>query len=71
MFKLHVYDFYPLFNFFTFLINQTEPKEEVEHADILELNTIIGTLRQEKEVLEQEKVCLKCEIKKTCRRFIY
>ncbi len=37
---------------------QAEPKEEVEHADILELNTIIGTLRQEKEVLEQEKVCL-------------
>ncbi|XP_068577743.1 thyroid receptor-interacting protein 11 [Cebidichthys violaceus] len=36
----------------------TEPKEEVEHADILELNTIIGTLRQEKEVLEQEKLSL-------------
>ncbi|KAM6917615.1 thyroid receptor-interacting protein 11 isoform 1-T1 [Lycodopsis pacificus] len=35
-----------------------EPKEEVEHADILELNTIIGTLRQEKEVLEQEKLSL-------------
>lgn len=35
-----------------------EPKEEVEHADILELNTIIETMRQEKEVLEQEKVCL-------------
>ncbi|XP_076604782.1 thyroid receptor-interacting protein 11 [Chaetodon auriga] len=34
------------------------PKEEVEHADILELNTIIGTLRQEKEVLEQEKLNL-------------
>ncbi|XP_069567707.1 thyroid receptor-interacting protein 11 [Brachyistius frenatus] len=34
---------------------QAEPKEEVEHADILELNTIIGTLRQEKEVVEQEK----------------
>uniref|UniRef100_A0A3B5L5A5 Thyroid hormone receptor interactor 11 n=1 Tax=Xiphophorus couchianus TaxID=32473 RepID=A0A3B5L5A5_9TELE len=29
--------------------------KEVEHADILELNTIIGMLRQEKEVLEQEK----------------
>ncbi|XP_034418796.1 thyroid receptor-interacting protein 11 isoform X2 [Cyclopterus lumpus] len=35
-----------------------EPKEEVEHADILELNTIIGTLRQEKEILEQEKLTL-------------
>ncbi|KAK9533993.1 hypothetical protein VZT92_009070 [Zoarces viviparus] len=35
-----------------------EPKEEVEHADILELNTIIGTLRQEKEVLEEEKLSL-------------
>uniref|UniRef100_A0A3B4ACH9 GRIP domain-containing protein n=1 Tax=Periophthalmus magnuspinnatus TaxID=409849 RepID=A0A3B4ACH9_9GOBI len=30
--------------------------EEVEHADILELNTIIGSLRQEKELLEQEKL---------------
>ncbi|KAI3367455.1 hypothetical protein L3Q82_026312 [Scortum barcoo] len=37
---------------------EAEPKEEVEHADILELNTIIGTLRQEKEVLEQEKLNL-------------
>uniref|UniRef100_A0A667YJB4 Thyroid hormone receptor interactor 11 n=1 Tax=Myripristis murdjan TaxID=586833 RepID=A0A667YJB4_9TELE len=36
----------------------SEPKEEVEHADILELNTIIGTLRQEKEILEQEKLHL-------------
>ncbi|XP_061699976.1 thyroid receptor-interacting protein 11 [Syngnathoides biaculeatus] len=35
-----------------------EPKEEVEHADILELNTIIGTLREEKEALEQEKLTL-------------
>ncbi|XP_061551633.1 thyroid receptor-interacting protein 11 isoform X2 [Phycodurus eques] len=35
-----------------------EPKEEVEHADILELNTIIGTLREEKEALEQEKLDL-------------
>uniref|UniRef100_G3PF04 Thyroid hormone receptor interactor 11 n=1 Tax=Gasterosteus aculeatus aculeatus TaxID=481459 RepID=G3PF04_GASAC len=32
--------------------------EEVEHADILELNTIIETLRQEKEVLEQEKLII-------------
>uniref|UniRef100_A0A8C4GNQ4 Thyroid hormone receptor interactor 11 n=1 Tax=Dicentrarchus labrax TaxID=13489 RepID=A0A8C4GNQ4_DICLA len=38
--------------------NLAEPKEEVEHADILELNTIIGTLRQEKEILEQEKLNL-------------
>uniref|UniRef100_A0AAQ4RI49 Thyroid hormone receptor interactor 11 n=1 Tax=Gasterosteus aculeatus aculeatus TaxID=481459 RepID=A0AAQ4RI49_GASAC len=37
------------------LKNMAESKEEVEHADILELNTIIETLRQEKEVLEQEK----------------
>ncbi|XP_035529359.1 thyroid receptor-interacting protein 11 isoform X1 [Morone saxatilis] len=37
---------------------EAEPKGEVEHADILELNTIIGTLRQEKEVLEQEKLNL-------------
>ncbi|XP_037342223.2 thyroid receptor-interacting protein 11 [Pungitius pungitius] len=35
-----------------------ESKEEVEHADILELNTIIETLRQEKEVLEQEKLSI-------------
>ncbi|XP_072222083.1 thyroid receptor-interacting protein 11 [Leuresthes tenuis] len=41
------------------LLAVAEPKEEVEHADILELNTIIGTLRQEKEVLEQEKLNLK------------
>ncbi|KAM8737827.1 thyroid receptor-interacting protein 11 [Acanthopagrus schlegelii] len=41
-----------------------EPKEEVEHADILELNTIIGTLRQEKEVLEQEKLNLQERLKK-------
>ncbi|XP_023208840.1 thyroid receptor-interacting protein 11 [Xiphophorus maculatus] len=36
--------------------SEAEPREEVEHADILELNTIIGMLRQEKEVLEQEKL---------------
>jgi len=30
--------------------------EEVEHADILELNTIIDTLRTEKEEMEREKV---------------
>ncbi|TNN64169.1 Thyroid receptor-interacting protein 11 [Liparis tanakae] len=40
-----------------------EPKEEVEHADILELNTIIGTLREEKEVLEQEKLSLQDRLK--------
>uniref|UniRef100_A0A672JMG2 GRIP domain-containing protein n=1 Tax=Salarias fasciatus TaxID=181472 RepID=A0A672JMG2_SALFA len=39
-------------------LTEAEPKEEVEHADILELNTIIGTLRQEKEALEQDKVRL-------------
>lgn len=32
--------------------------EEVEHADILELNTIIDTLRKEKEEMEKEKVCI-------------
>lgn len=42
---------------------EAEPKEEVEHADILELNTIIGTLRQEKEVLEQEKLNLQERLK--------
>ncbi|XP_034431885.1 thyroid receptor-interacting protein 11 isoform X2 [Hippoglossus hippoglossus] len=39
-------------------VSDAEPKEEVEHADILELNTIIGLLRQEKEILEQEKLNL-------------
>ncbi|XP_033498539.1 thyroid receptor-interacting protein 11 [Epinephelus lanceolatus] len=39
------------------------PKEEVEHADILELNTIIGTLRQEKEDLEEEKLNLQERLK--------
>ncbi|XP_041927895.1 thyroid receptor-interacting protein 11 [Alosa sapidissima] len=33
---------------------ESEPKDEVEHADILELNTIIGTLKTEKEQLEKE-----------------
>ncbi|KAM6969176.1 thyroid receptor-interacting protein 11 [Tautogolabrus adspersus] len=42
---------------------EAEPKEEVEHADILELNTIIGTLRQEKEVVEQEKLDLQERLK--------
>ncbi|XP_034713445.1 thyroid receptor-interacting protein 11 [Etheostoma cragini] len=37
---------------------EEEPKEEVEHADILELNTTIATLREEKESLEQEKLNL-------------
>lgn len=35
---------------------QSEPKTEVEHADILELNTIIGTLKTEKDELEKEMV---------------
>ncbi|CAJ1074777.1 thyroid receptor-interacting protein 11 [Xyrichtys novacula] len=44
---------------------EAEPKEEeeVEHADILELNTIIGTLRREKETIEQEKVELQERLK--------
>ncbi|XP_015246159.1 PREDICTED: thyroid receptor-interacting protein 11 [Cyprinodon variegatus] len=42
-------------------ISEDEPKEEV--ADILELNTIIGTLRQEKEALEQEKLNLQHSLK--------
>ncbi|XP_041827307.1 thyroid receptor-interacting protein 11 [Melanotaenia boesemani] len=44
-------------------VAEAEPKEEVEHADILELNTIIGTLRQEKEILEQEKLNLQEKLK--------
>ncbi|TNM95878.1 hypothetical protein fugu_016961 [Takifugu bimaculatus] len=43
-------------------LSSAEPKEEVEHADILELNTIIGKLRQEKEALEQEKLNLQQEL---------
>lgn len=43
----------------------TEPKEEVEHADILELNTIIGSLRLEKEALQQEKLELEERLKTT------
>lgn len=39
-------------------LSESESKAEVEHADILELNTIIGTLRQEKEELEKEKLAL-------------
>ncbi|XP_074547629.1 thyroid receptor-interacting protein 11 [Halichoeres trimaculatus] len=42
---------------------EAEPKEEVEHADILELNTIIGMLRQEKEAVEQEKLNLEERLK--------
>ncbi|KAJ7988761.1 hypothetical protein DPEC_G00312570 [Dallia pectoralis] len=33
---------------------ETEPRAEVEHADILELNTVIGTLRREQEMVLQE-----------------
>ncbi|XP_053192155.1 thyroid receptor-interacting protein 11 [Scomber japonicus] len=44
-------------------LDEGEPKEEVEHADILELNTIIGTLRQENEDLEQEKLNLQERLK--------
>uniref|UniRef100_A0A673LE73 Thyroid receptor-interacting protein 11-like n=1 Tax=Sinocyclocheilus rhinocerous TaxID=307959 RepID=A0A673LE73_9TELE len=38
--------------------NHISPTEEVEHADILELNTIIDTLRKEKEEVEREKLAL-------------
>ncbi|KAI4905023.1 hypothetical protein NFI96_020183 [Prochilodus magdalenae] len=43
--------------------SDTESKAEVEHADILELNTIIGTLRQEKEDVEREKAELAEKLK--------
>ncbi|XP_067277240.1 thyroid receptor-interacting protein 11 [Pseudorasbora parva] len=39
-------------------LSETGPTEEVEHADILELNTIIDTLRKEKEEIEREKLVL-------------
>lgn len=39
-------------------ISETGSNEEVEHADILELNTIIDTLRREKEELENDKGAL-------------
>lgn len=42
-------------NFFLIFF-QSETKDEVEHADILELNTIIGTLKTEKEEMEKEMV---------------
>lgn len=45
-----------MYNCFFYFYWQVEPKEDVEHADILELNTIIDGLRQEKEILQQEKV---------------
>lgn len=38
--------------------SESGPMEEVEHADILELNTIIDTLRKEKEEVEKEKLVL-------------
>uniref|UniRef100_A0A3Q3RA02 GRIP domain-containing protein n=1 Tax=Monopterus albus TaxID=43700 RepID=A0A3Q3RA02_MONAL len=44
-------------------VPEAEPKDEVEHADILELNTIIGKLRQEKELLELEKFSLQERLK--------
>ncbi|XP_041131811.1 thyroid receptor-interacting protein 11-like [Polyodon spathula] len=40
------------------LENLNRSKAEVEHADILELNTIIKTLKEEKEQLEKEKTIL-------------
>uniref|UniRef100_A0A9J7XKS0 Thyroid hormone receptor interactor 11 n=1 Tax=Cyprinus carpio carpio TaxID=630221 RepID=A0A9J7XKS0_CYPCA len=39
-------------------LSESSPTEEVEHADILELNTIIDTLREEKEEVEREKLAL-------------
>ncbi|KAJ8341072.1 hypothetical protein SKAU_G00333630 [Synaphobranchus kaupii] len=39
-------------------LSESEPKAEVEHADILELNTIIETLRREKAELEQQRLDL-------------
>ncbi len=44
--------------FFTFYLIQSSPTEEIEHADILELNTIIDSLKTEKEEVEREKVCV-------------
>ncbi|KAJ8289661.1 hypothetical protein GJAV_G00003870 [Gymnothorax javanicus] len=40
------------------ILSENEPKAEAEHADILELNTIIETLRHEKAELEQQKLDL-------------
>ncbi|XP_055718433.1 thyroid receptor-interacting protein 11-like isoform X2 [Salvelinus fontinalis] len=37
---------------------EREPKSQVERADVLELNAIIGTLRKEKVMTEQEKMNL-------------
>ncbi|XP_051507537.1 thyroid receptor-interacting protein 11-like isoform X2 [Myxocyprinus asiaticus] len=37
-------------------LNESGPQEAVEHADILELNTIINTLRKEKEEVERDKL---------------
>ncbi|MGH0169066.1 UNVERIFIED_CONTAM: hypothetical protein FKN15_078441 [Acipenser sinensis] len=42
----------------TRLKNLNQSKVEVEHADILELNTIITTLKEEKEQIEKEKTIL-------------
>ncbi|XP_056108990.1 thyroid receptor-interacting protein 11 [Rhinichthys klamathensis goyatoka] len=39
-------------------LTESGPLEEVEHADILELNTIIDTLRTGKEEMEREKLAL-------------
>ncbi|XP_062851781.1 thyroid receptor-interacting protein 11 [Trichomycterus rosablanca] len=44
-------------------LTEVESAAEVEHADILELNTIIDTLRKEKEELEREKVALADKLK--------
>ncbi|XP_056152462.1 thyroid receptor-interacting protein 11 [Lampris incognitus] len=49
-------------------VAENEPKEEVEHADILELNTIIESVRQEKNTLEREKLELQERCKEAERR---
>ncbi|KAJ3613742.1 hypothetical protein NHX12_019988 [Muraenolepis orangiensis] len=43
-------------------LTESGPREEVEHADILELNTIIGSLREQTEVLEQDKCTLQASL---------
>ncbi|XP_024130642.1 thyroid receptor-interacting protein 11 [Oryzias melastigma] len=44
-------------------LTEGERREEVEHADILELNTIIEALRREKEALDLEKTALQQRLK--------
>ncbi|KAL4656205.1 thyroid receptor-interacting protein 11-like [Arapaima gigas] len=44
-------------------LSASEPRVEVEHADILELNTIIETLRTEKAEIEKQKLDLQERLK--------